>query len=83
MRTTEGIRKAAPSLMLLAAALTLSQPLHAQHMITNLPRLTESGDNPVSFMRPHYSINRSDSERAVRPADFGVYSGAGAPRLWV
>jgi len=40
--------------MLLAAALTLSQPLHAQHMITNLPRLTESGDNPVSFMRPHY-----------------------------
>ncbi len=67
MRTTEGIRKAAPSLMLLAAALTLSQPLHAQHMITNLPRLTESGDNPVSFMRPHYSINAATASAPSGP----------------
>ena len=66
MRVTEGIRKAAPSLMLLAAALTFSQPLHAQHMITNLPRLTEGGENPVSFMRPHYLIR--DTATASAPS---------------
>lgn len=53
--------------MLLAAALAFSQPLHAQHMITNLPRLTESGENPVSFMRPHYSINTATASAPSGP----------------
>jgi subtilase family serine protease len=53
---TEGIRKTASSLTLLAGALLFSQPLHAQHLIANLPRLTEGGESPISFMRPHYSI---------------------------
>jgi subtilase family serine protease len=44
------------SLIVLATALSFSQPLRAQHLITNLPRLTEGGESPVSFMRPHYSI---------------------------
>jgi subtilase family serine protease len=67
MRITEGIRKTAPSLMLLAAALTFSAPLHAQHMLPNLPRLTEGGDNPVSFMRPHYLINTATASAPSGP----------------
>jgi subtilase family serine protease len=62
---TEGIRKTASSLTLLAAALLFSQPLHAQHMITNLPRLTEGGESPVSFMRPHYSIYAPEQTSAA------------------
>jgi subtilase family serine protease len=57
---TEGIRKSALRLTVLSAALLFSQPLHAQHVITNLPRLTEDGESPVSFMRPHYSIYKPD-----------------------
>ncbi len=69
MRITEGIRKAAPSSILLAAALTFSAPLHAQHVITNLPRFTEGGESPVSFMRPHYSIyTSSDALAASAPS---------------
>ena len=62
---TEGIRKTALGLMVLSGALLLSQPLHAQHVITNLPRLTEGGENPVSFMRPHYSIYTPDNSSAA------------------
>jgi subtilase family serine protease len=57
MQITEGVRKTARNLTLLAAALTFTQPLHAQRLINNLPRLTEGDENPVSFMRPHYLIN--------------------------
>jgi subtilase family serine protease len=56
--------------MVLSGALVFSQPLHAQHVITNLPRLTEGGESPVSFMRPHYSIYTPDSTSAA-----GVPSG--------
>jgi subtilase family serine protease len=59
MRSTEGLRKSARSLTLLAAALIFGQPLPAQQLLPSLPRLTEGGDNPVSFMRPHFSIDPS------------------------
>jgi subtilase family serine protease len=62
---TEGIRKSALSLMVLSGALLCSRPLHAQHVMTNLPRLTEGGESPVSFMRPHYSIYTPDHLSAV------------------
>ncbi len=62
---TEGIRKSALSFVVLSGALLFSQPLHAQHVITNLPRLTEGGENPVSFMRPHYSIYTPDNSSAA------------------
>jgi subtilase family serine protease len=58
---TEGIRKAVLSLIIvLATSLSFGRPLAAQHVIANLPRLVESGDSPVSFMRPHYSIFTPD-----------------------
>lgn len=57
MQSTEGIRNTARNLTLLAAALTFGAPIYAQHLMPNLPRLSESGENPVSFMRPHYSID--------------------------
>ena len=54
---TEGIRKAALSLIIvLATSLTFGRPLAAQRFITNLPRLTAGGESPVSFMRPHYVV---------------------------
>jgi subtilase family serine protease len=62
---TEGIRKTTLGLMVLSGALLFSQPLHAQHVITNLPRLTEGGESPVSFMRPHYSIYSPDVTSAT------------------
>ena len=53
---TEGIRKAALSLIVvLCTSLSFSRPLAAQHIISNLPLLT-SGESPVSFMRPHYLV---------------------------
>jgi subtilase family serine protease len=64
---TEGIRKTALSLMLLSGALVFSQPLHAQHIITNLPRLTEGGESPVSFMRPHYLIDSAAPDTTSGP----------------
>ena len=58
---TEGIRKTALSLIIvLATSLSFCRPLAAQHVITNLPHFTESGENPVSFMRPHYSVFTPD-----------------------
>jgi subtilase family serine protease len=62
---TEGIRKATLGLTILSGALLFGQPLHAQHVITNLPRLTEGGESPVSFMRPHYSIYSPDVTSAT------------------
>lgn len=54
---TEGIRKAALSLIIvLTTSLSFSYSLQAQHVITSLPRLTEGGESPVSFMRPHYLV---------------------------
>jgi subtilase family serine protease len=75
---TEGIRKSALSLMVLSGALLLSQPLHAQHVIANLPRLTEGGESPVSFMRPHYSIYTPDHMSAIS-ATSGPPTSAFAP----
>jgi subtilase family serine protease len=53
--------------MFLSGALALSQPLHAQHLITNLPRLTEAGESPVSFMRPHYTIYPTSPDTTSGP----------------
>jgi subtilase family serine protease len=75
---TEGIRKAALSLMVLSGALAFSQTLHAQHVIVNLPRLTEGGESPVSFMRPHYSIYTPDHMSAIS-ATSGPPTSAFAP----
>jgi subtilase family serine protease len=63
---TEGIRKAALSLIIvLTTSLSFSRPLAAQHVFTNLPRLTEGGESPVSFMRPHYLIFTPDPTMAA------------------
>ncbi|HKV05459.1 MAG TPA: S53 family peptidase [Candidatus Acidoferrales bacterium] len=64
---TEGIRKSARSLILLGATLVLSQPIFAQHEFTMLPRTPESGENPVSFMRPHYSIQMDAASSPTAP----------------
>jgi subtilase family serine protease len=70
---TEGIRKAALSLIIvLTTSLSFSRPLFAQHVIENLPRLTEGGENPVSFMRPHYVLYPVDPTAARS-------TGTGAP----
>ena len=59
---TEGIRKTALSLIIvLATSLSFCRPLTAQRLtITNLPRLVQGEESPVSFMRPHYSLNPID-----------------------
>lgn len=63
---TEGIRKAALSLIIvLTTSLGFSQSLQAQHVITSLPRLTEGGESPVSFMRPHYLVFTQDPAMAA------------------
>lgn len=57
---TEGIRNTARIATLLTFAFiigTFSQPARAQHMLPNLPDIHEVGNDPVSFMRPHYVIN--------------------------
>lgn len=59
MRTKE-IRNTARIVALLAFVFilgSLSQPAVAQRMLPNLPDIHEVGNNPVSFMRPHYVIN--------------------------
>jgi len=54
---TEGIRKAALSLIIvLCTSLGFCRSLEAQHVISNLPRLTAGDESPVSFMRPHYVV---------------------------
>src|SRR5579862_9943230 len=59
---TEGIRKTALSLIIvLATSLSLCRPLSAQRLtITNLPHLVPGEESPVSFMRPHYTLNPID-----------------------
>lgn len=64
---TEGFRKSARSLMILAAALVLSQPLHGQQVFKVLPRLPEGSENPISFMRPHYSIHTETASSQSGP----------------
>lgn len=57
---TEGIRNTARSatpLIFVFILGTFSQPLRAQHMLPNLPNVNEVGNDPISFMRPHYVIN--------------------------
>jgi subtilase family serine protease len=63
---TEGIRKAALSLIIvLTTSLSFGRPLAAQHVFTNLPRLTEGAESPVSFMRPHYLVFTPDPTMAA------------------
>lgn len=54
---TEGLQSATRSFLILATVLILSQPLYAQHMVPRLPSLDEAGENPVSFMRPHFVVH--------------------------
>lgn len=59
---TEGIRKAALSLIIvLCTSLSFGRALEAQHVISNLPRLSADGESPVSFMRPHFVIFTSNA----------------------
>jgi subtilase family serine protease len=54
---TEGLQISARRFIVLAAALVLTQPLYAQHMVPRLPSPEEAGENPVSFMRPHFVVH--------------------------
>jgi len=64
---TEWLRNSARRLLIVTAAFILSQPLYAQHMVPRLPSLDESGDNPVSFMRPHFVVYADPAANSVRP----------------
>ena len=54
---TEGIRNTARFLTILAAIFILGQSAQAQQMLPRLPGIDEVGNQPISFMRPHYVIN--------------------------
>ena len=64
---TELLRSSARSFLLLAAAFILSQPLYAQHLVPRLPSLDESGENPVSFMRPHFVVHVDPATSTAQP----------------
>jgi subtilase family serine protease len=64
---TELLRSSARQFLILTAAFILSQPLYAQHMVPRLPSLDESGDNPVSFMRPHFVVNVDPAANTSHP----------------
>lgn len=64
---TELLRRSARCFLILTAAFILSQPLYAQHMVLRLPSPDESGDNPVSFMRPHFVVRVDPAANTVRP----------------
>jgi subtilase family serine protease len=53
---TEGIKRSARSALMLVAALIACRPVRAQHVLTNLPGVHEAGENPITFMRPHFII---------------------------
>jgi len=57
---SEGRKWTRCSLLLIAAAVFITTPLQAQHVITVLPHLDPHDPNPISFLRPHYII-RSDA----------------------
>jgi len=54
---TEGLGRSVRCSLILAAALILSQPVRAQHVITMLPHSTDGEENPITFMRPFYQIH--------------------------
>jgi len=64
---TEGFRNSARTITLLAAALILAAPARAQHFITVLPKPIEGNDNPISFLRPHYSIHMAAGSSQAGP----------------
>jgi subtilase family serine protease len=64
---TEGLQSSARRFLILAAVLILSQPLYAQHMVPRLPSLDEAGDNPVSFMRPHFVVHVTPAANTSHP----------------
>jgi subtilase family serine protease len=54
---TEGLQTARQSALFIAALMFIfSQPVQAQHVMTVLPHLN-AGENPISFMRPFFSIH--------------------------
>jgi len=64
---TCAIQRHARTFFFLAAALVLSQPLRAQHLMPQLPSPEEVGDNPISFMRPHYLIHAQAGSSLTAP----------------
>jgi subtilase family serine protease len=64
--TTEGFRHTAHKAMLLLSTLIFCQPLWAQHIFVNLPQL-QSGENPISFMGPHYAIHVAAGSSPAAP----------------
>jgi len=64
---TDGLRKWARGLSILAAALLLAAPLTAQHLFTTVPHPSEGDDNPISFMRPHYLLQSAKASGQTVP----------------
>jgi subtilase family serine protease len=53
--STEG-RSFTRAILLISATLILGHPLFAQRMMTMLPHVDSSGENPITFMRTHYIL---------------------------
>ena len=53
----EGFRRSRRRLLILLAALVVTESAFAQHAFTPLPRPVAGDENPVTFMRPHYQIH--------------------------
>jgi len=64
---TEGFRKSARSLLLAVATSALAAPVFAQHVITILPRPIAEDQNPVTFMRPYYSVHTAAGSSLTTP----------------
>lgn len=64
---TEGIGKIARKGMFVLGVLIFCQPLWAQHIFVGLPQLGEGGENPISFMSPHYAIHAAAASSPSTP----------------
>src|ERR1700723_354088 len=65
---SEGIRTLVRSAVLIAAATVISQPLLAQQpvFLLHFPS-SESGADPIAFMRPHYFIHEAAGANLANP----------------
>jgi len=54
-------------LAILAAGLLFAAPLAAQRLFTTLPHPSEGDENPISFMRPHYSFHSAKASGQPAP----------------
>lgn len=53
--------------MLSIAAFILCQPVQAQHMLPRLPTIEEVGNDPITFMRPHYVLHGAAGANLTAP----------------